>query len=152
MSTYASRERAAEAFGLRSTRYSWREIRDRLGYRSVGAAQSAVNRHVARNRRGEAKRVTVESHKAAIETRTRAMSQRFVAAFRNGDDDTMVTLNSEISRNEVELAKLDELYPDPNVKVDVSVSIDPAALLAETRQRLMSVIDGEVVETKELGA
>ena len=51
MSRYASRERAAEAFQLRASRHSWREVCDCLGYRSIGAAQTAVNRHVERLRR-----------------------------------------------------------------------------------------------------
>lgn len=109
MPTYASRERAAEAFQLRASRYSWREVADRLGYRSIGAAQTAVNRHVERLRR-EPTATSIEAHKFAIETRTRAMSARFTQAFKAGDDDTLVTLNREIARNEAELAKLAGLY------------------------------------------
>ncbi|ORV98451.1 hypothetical protein AWC13_13445 [Mycobacterium kubicae] len=138
MSRYASRERAAEAFALRAQRLSWREVCDRLGYRSVGAAQTAVARHVERNRRNEATATTIEAHKYAIETRTRAMTQRFVAAYRAGDDDTLVMLNREITRNEVELAKIGGLY-EPE-RVDVTVTADPSALIAQTRERLLAVL------------
>lgn len=128
MSRYASRERAKEAFELRANRHSWREVASRLGYRSVGAAQTAVARHVARERR-EPTTTSVEAHKFAVETRCRAMSQRFAAAFRNGDDDTLVTLNREIRANEVELAKLGGFYaPD---RVDVTVDATPALASAE---------------------
>lgn len=137
MSTYASRERAAEAFALRASRHSWKEVADRLGYRSIGAAQSAVNRHVERLRR-EPTPTSIESHKFAIETRTRAMTQRFVAAYKSGDDDTLVTLNREIARNEIELAKLGGLY-EPE-RVDVTVTADPSALVDQTRDRLLSVL------------
>lgn len=137
MSTYASRERAAQAFQLRASRLSWREIADRLGYRSVGAAQSAVSRHVDRERR-EAAPTTIEAHKQAMETRTRALTQRFVEAFKAKDDDTLVTLNREIARNEVELAKLGGLY-EP-ARVDVTVTADPSALIAQTRDRLLAVL------------
>lgn len=156
MSRYASRERAAEAFQLRASRYSWREVCDRLGYRSVGAAQSAVNGHVERLRR-EPKSTSVESHKFAIETRTRAMTARFTAAFTAGDDDTMIALNREIVRNEAELAKIAGLY-EPE-RVDVNVSADPSAIIANAEQQLLAliaerqhqlpaspVIDAEVVE------
>ncbi|MCA2356763.1 hypothetical protein [Mycobacterium intracellulare] len=154
MSTYASRERAAEAFQLRASRYSWREVADRLGYRSIGAAQSAVNRHVERLRR-EPTATSVEAHKFAIETRTRALSQRFAAAYRSGDDDTLVTLNREIARNEAELAKLTGMYAPQ--QVDVTVSASPQEIIAETERRLLAlaaerqqslpgnIIEGEVI-------
>lgn len=159
MPTYASRERAAEAFQLRASRYSWREIADRLGYRSIGAAQTAVNRHVSRLRR-ETTETTVESHKFAIETRTRAMSQRFAVAFKDGDDDTMISLNREIVRNEAELAKLGGLY-EPEA-VNVNVTATPAAIIAEARDRLLAVlaereqhrpaaISGGVIEGEVIG-
>lgn len=147
MSRYASRERAAEAFQLRASRYSWREVADRLGYRSIGAAQTAVNRHVERLRR-EPTAISVEAHKFAIETRTRALSQRFAAAFRWGDDDTLVTLNREIVRNEAELAKLGGLYEPETLNVNVAQT--PAAIIAEARERLLAVVDAEVVEPKEI--
>lgn len=147
MSTYASRERAAEAFQLRASRFSWREVCDRLGYRSIGAAQSAVNRHVERLRR-EPTTTSIEAHKFAIETRTRALSQRFAAAYKVGDDDTLVTLNREIVRNEAELAKLGGFYEPETVNVNVTQT--PAAIIAEARERLLAVVDAEVVEPKEI--
>jgi hypothetical protein len=119
LSTYARRERAAEAFQLRASRHSWREICERLGCRSLGAAQSAANRHVERLRR-EPAITSFEAYKFAIETRTRALTQRFTAAYRAGDDDTLVTLNREIVPNEAELAKLDGLYEPQTVNVTVT--------------------------------
>ncbi|ULE33345.1 hypothetical protein [Mycobacterium sp. IDR2000157661] len=150
MSRHASQERAAEAFQLRASRYSWREVCDRLGYRSIGAAQSAVNRHVERLRR-EPTATSVESHKFAIETRTRAMTARFTSAFTAGDDDTLIALNREIVRNEAELAKIGGLY-EPE-RVNVNVVQDPSAIIADARQRLLSVVDAEVIDmpaTKEI--
>jgi len=147
MSRYASRERAKQAFELRGSRHSWREICDRLGFRSVGAAQSAVSAHVARERR-ETSATSVEAHKFAIETRTRALSQRFVRAFSSGDDDTLVTLNREILRNEAELAKIGGLY-EPEV-LNINVTQTPTQIIAEARERLLAVVDAEVVEQKEL--
>lgn len=146
MSHYASRERAKAAFDLRSQRHSWGEICEQLGYRSVGAAQTAVNRHVTRNRRDSATETTVEAHKAGIELRTRAMNQRFVAAFTAKDDDTMVDLNREILRNESELAKLAGMYAPDRQEVNVNVTQTPAAIIADARERLLAVVDAEVVE------
>lgn len=150
MSMHASRERAAEAFQLRASRYSWREICDRLGYRSIGAAQTAVNRHVERLRR-EPTTTSVEAHKLAIETRTRAMTARFTQAFTAGDDDTLISLNREIARNEAELAKLAGMYAPEQLNVNVTQT--STQIIADARQRLLSVVDAEVIDmstTKEI--
>lgn len=138
MSRYASRERAEQAFQLRASRHSWREVCEALGYKSIGAAQTAVNRHVARTRR-DATETSIEAHKFGIETRTRAMSQRFVAAFKAGDDDTMVTLNREIRQNEAELAKLGGMYAPERAEVDVTVTQTPAAIVERMRTELLAV-------------
>ncbi|MBF6161059.1 hypothetical protein [Nocardia cyriacigeorgica] len=148
MSTYDSRQRAEDAFNLRASRHSWREVCDRLGYGSVGAAQAAVNRHVERRRR-EALPVSVETHKAGIEIRTRALNQRFVAAYKSGDDNTLVALNREIVRNEAELARLGGMYEPETVTITVAQT--PTAIIAEARERLLAVVDAEVVEPKEIG-
>jgi hypothetical protein len=137
MSRHASQERAAEAFQLRASRYSWREVCDRLGYRSIGAAQSAVNRHVERLRR-EPTTTSVESHKFAIETRTRAMTARFTAAFTVGDDDTLIALNREIVRNEAELAKIGGIY-EPE-RVNVNVATDPTAIIDRMESELLALV------------
>lgn len=80
----------------------------------------------------------MEAHKFAIETRTRAMSQRFAAAFRNGDDDTLVTLNREIRANEIELAKLGGFYAPE--QVDVNVSHDATAIIDRMESELLALV------------
>jgi hypothetical protein len=151
MPRYASRERAREAFDLRVRRHSWREVCDRLGYRSVGAAQSAVARHTARERR-EPTTTSIEVHKAGIELRTRALDNRFAVAFRAGDDQKMVDLNRAILANEAELAKVGGFYAPE--QIDVSLTADPAAVIAQARTRLLEIVDAEVVDapppTKEI--
>ncbi|WP_139360649.1 hypothetical protein [Mycobacterium sp. D16R24] len=146
MPTHISRQRAAEAFKLRGQRYSWREVADLLGYRSIGAAQTAVNRHVSRERRGVPTETSVEAHKFAIEGRTRDLENRFDVASTEGDADTMVALNREIARNEGELAKLAGMYAPELRQVDVNVTQTLPALIADTRQRMREVLDAEVVE------
>ena len=151
MPVFKSRERAAEAFALRASHYSWREVCEHLGYRSVGAAQSAVKRHVERNKRGESTPVRIEAHRYAIETRTRALTQRFTSAFMDGDDGNLVLLNREIRSNEIELAKIGGLYEPATVNVNVQQK-SVVEIIAETRERLRASIDGEVVGTRELMA
>ena len=108
----------------------------------MGAAQTAVNRHIERERR-ESSASKFETHKAGIEIRTRALNQRFVAAWKSGDDNTLVALNREIVRNEAELARLGGMYEPETVTINVSQT--PAAIIAEARERLLAVVDAEVI-------
>jgi hypothetical protein len=73
---------------------------------------------------------------------------RFAAAIDREDDETAALLNREVCRNRDQLAKLTGFYAPETV--DVHVTQTPAAILAETKQRLLAVIDAEVVEPKEL--
>jgi hypothetical protein len=148
MSSYASSARAKEAFELRARRLSWREICDRLGYRSIGAAQTAVNRYTARERR-EPTTTSVETHKFGIETRTRALNVRFAAAFQAADDDTLISLNREIIRNEAELARIGGFYMPERIDVTVTQQTLPE-LVAAARERALEIVDAEVVEQKEI--
>lgn len=120
MSRYDSRARAAEAYELRTAHHSWREICTKLGFRSVGAAQSAVNRHVARLGR-EPTETSRQTREDAIRLRSRVLGERLAVAYVNGDDDKLVMLNRELARNDSELAKLQGLYVERSV-LDVRVA------------------------------
>ena len=158
MSRYDSRARAAEAYELRTAHHSWREICTKLGFRSVGAAQTAVNRHVARMGR-EPTETCRQTREDSIRLRSRALGERFAVAYVDGDDDKLVMLNRELARNDSELAKLQGLYAPERAEVSVTVSA------AELRQRVRAVaeradaeraallssavIDAEVVEVSK---
>ena len=77
----------------------------RGGFRSVGAAQTAVNRHVARLGR-EPTETSRQTREDSIRLRSRALGERLAVAYVNGDDDKLVMLNRELARNDSELAKL----------------------------------------------
>jgi hypothetical protein len=153
MPRYASRRRAAEAYELRVANYSWNEIRVKLNFRSVGAAQQAVNGHVARMGR-EPTSTSRAAREDEIRLRSRLLGERLAAAYVNGDDDRLVMLNRELSRNDSELARLQGLYAPTEVSVRVSsIEDNRAALLAKLERDTSAlpapkpaVIDAEVEE------
>lgn len=154
-----SRARAAEAFALRSAHWSWREIMRKLDYRSVGAAQAAVKAHVARECR-EPSEVTHREQVESVRLRQRVLGERFAAAFIDADDDKLVQLNRELSRNGDQLAKLTGTYAPERGQLDVNVSADPTAIIARAEADLLAslnerrqqslpaapILDAEVVE------
>lgn len=143
MARYESRQRAVEAYELRIAHYSWKEVADRLGFASVGAAQQAVNAHIARIGR-EPTETARSTREDSIRLRSRVLNTRLVQAFRDGNDDALVMLNRELTRNDSELAKLQGLYAPAKVEVAVTS-------MESIRQRLLTqlerpAIDAEVVE------
>ncbi|OFJ52206.1 hypothetical protein [Mycolicibacterium grossiae] len=139
MSRHDSRTRAAEAFALRSAHWSWREIMRKLDYRSVGAAQSAVKAHVAREHREPAE-VTHREQVESVRLRSRVLGERFAAAFLDADDDKLAALNRELVRNGDQLAKLTGTYQPERQQVDVTVGRSPAEILAEGKSQLLAVL------------
>lgn len=139
MSRHDSRTRAADAFALRSAHWSWREIMRKLDYRSVGAAQSAVKAHVAREHR-EPGEVTHREQVESVRLRSRVLGERFAAAFLDADDNKLVQLNRELVRNGDQLAKLTGTYQAERQQVDVTVGRSSAEILAEGKSQLLAVL------------
>lgn len=150
-----SRARAERAFQLRSIGRTWREVANELEYRSVGAAQLAVSRHLKRTGPDP----TETSQRSLIESArltTAVLFDRFAAAAERQDDDTLAMLNRELVRNRDQVAKLVGAYAPDRTEVDVSVTA------AQFRDRVLAVaqradqappppvIDAETIEPREL--
>lgn len=148
-----SRARAERVFVMRAVGCQpWSKIRDELGFQSVGAAQMAYRRFLARNPVPDGKTALAE-----IIERKRVTTGSALAALARaqaaGDHQMVATLVGVISRSDAELAKLYGLSHQ-NVSVDVNVTTDAAAVIAEARTRLLDIVDAEVVDaptpTKEI--
>jgi hypothetical protein len=145
MSLHDSRARAERAYLMRAVPYSWREICRALGYRSVGSAQLAVQRHIKRTSREPSdvsQRLAVES----VQLTSRVLFDRFAVAADRGDDATLALLNRELRGNRDQLAKLLGLYAPDRAEVDVNVRQSPSQLLDEYRDKLLAIIDAEVID------
>jgi len=149
MSRQDSRSRAERAFALHACGRTWADISRELGYKSRSAACDAV----ARLHRATPAASPDAVRRSASETLRllRAMLfDRVVIAQGAGDDDTLIALHRELTRNLSETAKLHGAYMPVTAQLDVNVSQTPAAIIAEARDRLLATIDAEVVEPREL--
>lgn len=149
-----SRDRAAQAFGLRSMGRTWREVCNALGYKSVGAAQLAVSRHLKR----AAPESVDTTRRGAVESlriTTSVLFDRFAAAVDRQDDAAVALLNRELVRNRDQAARLLGLYAAEKTEVDVNVtqasfieSIRARALaLVDAKAAALPTVDAEVIES-----
>lgn len=141
MSLRESRDRAERVYLLRSVcGLSWSAIRDAEGFTSVGGPQRAYERHRARNPMPSAEVVAAE-----IMERQRLTQGAAVAALLQAKDPVAVAaLVRAINAGDAQLAKLYGLGQE-TVQVNVTHQ-SPAQILADAQQRLLAVIDAEVVE------
>ena len=137
MSRAESRLRAADAFALRASGWSWRSITEKLGYQYVGAAQLAVKAHAERELRDPAE-VTYREQVESVRMRQRFLNARFADAYRASDDDRLAAINRELHRNGDMLAKLTGTYQPERQQVDVTVGRSRADILAEEESRFLA--------------
>ncbi|MGE2690098.1 hypothetical protein [Mycolicibacterium pulveris] len=151
MSRRDSRARAEEAFALRAIGRTWAEVSAELGYRSRGAAQLAVARLHARQPATSPETVRRSSTESLRIMRS-ILFERFAAAKQAGDDQTLIGLHRELTRNLSEAAKLHGAHAPEKLDVDVTVRQSPSEILAEAQERVLAIIDAEIEdERKELG-
>lgn len=148
MTLRESHARQERAFLVRATGRSWKEVAEAVGYASVGAAQLAVKRHCARADFDSPETSRHELIRSARMT-SADLHDRFAAAVAREDDDTAAMINRELCRNRDQLAKLQGAYPTQRAEVDVTVSGSVSAIIREARERLLSVVDGEVINVSE---
>lgn len=154
-----SRDRAAQAFRLRSLGYTWKAVADHLGYRSAGAAQTAVNRHLDRTP-AETPEAARRSATERLQITSTILAERLFDARERGDDDRLVAVSRELRNTTAELAKLNGLNVPVAQQVDVTVHQDATAIIDRMESELLAlsarqpqqqrvldaVIEGEVIE------
>jgi hypothetical protein len=140
-----SRERAEQAY---VACLPWSKVAHRLGYRSVGAAQSAVARYAARNplpsAQGAADEIVARKrHTVGIATSSLA------AAHKKGDHRAVAALVDAITRADAEYARLFGLGSN-EVNVNVKVHQSPSEIIEAATLQLLQVVDAEVIEQREI--
>ncbi|MBI3213145.1 MAG: hypothetical protein HYZ38_04935 [Mycobacterium sp.] len=153
-----SRQRAEQAFRLRSLGYTWRAVADHLGYRSAGAAQTAVNRHLERTppESPEAARRSVTER---LQITSAILAERLFQAREDGDDDRLVAVSRELRNTTTELAKINGLNVPVAQQVDLTVSTSATEVIDRMERELLAiaaerqpqfaiseVIEGEVIQ------
>ncbi|MGP4054134.1 hypothetical protein ACTWP6_04810 [Mycobacterium sp. 4D054] len=140
-----SRARVEEASRLRASGRTWDEIATAVGYRSRQGAQQAVERLRKRNplASAESQRRTASEGLRIVRA---VLFEEFASAKQRGDSDSLVAYAKEIRQNISEDAKLHGAYAPVRSQLDVNVRQDASAIIAEARDRLLSVVDAEVIE------
>lgn len=142
-----SRARAERVVYLRHVvGASWSVIRDQLGFRSVGAAQSAYKSHQKRN-----PRPTDETVLAGLRDRQQYRNQKGMVALERamavGEFSTVASLIRALAANDADLAKW---FGIGSETVNVNVTASLPQVIAENRERLLAVLDAEVVDQREI--
>jgi hypothetical protein len=142
-----ARARAEKVAYLRAVAgLSWSRIRDELGFTSVGAAQQAYKAHRRRNPPPSAEAVFAE----LLERNRFRSGQGTVALARAqaaGDPSAVASLLRALASNDADLARW---FGIGSETLNVNINTTATAIIAEARQRLLAVVDAEVIETKEL--
>ena len=149
--------RAEQAARMSATGATWQQVADALGYRSRQAASQAVKRM-----RDRTPPETVEQarakHDAALQLLQSQDFTRYLHAMQRGDDDTALRYSKELRGIVAERAKLAGAHAPIRTEVDVTVTHDPAAILAEAERQLLAAladrpqlpahptIDAEIIE------
>ncbi|MCF6386534.1 hypothetical protein L2K20_06085 [Mycobacterium sp. MBM] len=142
MSRQSSRTRAESAFQLHAAGRTWQEIADTLGFKSRQAAQQAVKRLHARHPPASPESVRRSSTESLRILRA-ILFERVADAKRRGDDQTLIGLHRELTRNVSETAKLAGAYAPEEINLNVKQSA--TQIIAEAERQLLAVIDAEVV-------
>ena len=144
-----ARQRAERAAALNARGYTWQSVAEICGYRSRQGAQQAVKRldcrvpaeNIEALRRQEDRELTI---------RRQMFHEKLTAANSENDTETMAMLNRELDRIAQRRARLLGLDAPVRSEVDVNVHQSATAIIADARDRLLSVIDAEVVDPKAL--
>ncbi|MGH3556421.1 MAG: hypothetical protein ACRDTK_02735 [Mycobacterium sp.] len=149
MSREDSRRRAERARWLRGTGKTWQQIADSEGFRSRRAAQLAVARLAESE---PAENITTARRTAAdgLRITKSIMFAGLADAKQQGDHQAVVSYARAIADNIDKDAKINGLHVPVAQQVDVTVTQTPAAIIADAREKLLAVVDAEVVETKEI--
>ena len=134
-----SRQRAEQAFRLRSLGYTWRAVADHLGYRSAGAAQTAVNRHLDRTP-PESSEAARRSASERLQITSTILAERLFQARESGDDDRLVAVSKELRNTTAELAKLNGLNVPVAQQVDLHVSTSATAIIDRMEAELLALV------------
>lgn len=128
---------------MRANGQSWRKIAAELDFTSVGGAQRAYDRYLARNPMPKAEEVRAEIV-ARKKTSVGVLMGSLAQAAKQGDHQAVASLVRTLNAVDAELAKL--LGLNAPERFEAVVASTASDVLNELESKLTGVIDGEVVE------
>lgn len=148
MSHRDSRARATEALRLRGKRKTWAEISAELGYRTRDGSRSAVTRLLRSVVLDPALERAASTE--SLLAQERSLQDRFDEAVQSGNDDAAVSLSKELRSLVAERARLHGIYAPQRSEVDINVTQTTTSIIREAREKLLAVVDAEVVEPRQI--
>lgn len=144
----ATLERVGQAIELRTAGATWQTVADRLGYSSAPAAASSVRQYLRRLTDGKdlGEMLTMEELKLQQRERYIMAAAVKVPATDAAGRDTIDRARDRIAQRRYHLHGLGKV----NVDHTVQVRQTPTAIIAEARERLLAVVDAEVIDPKEI--
>ena len=142
-----SRARAEEALRLRAKRMTWAAISAELGFQHRSGARLAVERLIGRRSANPMTKLTERAVSAeSLRVQEQGLQPLFDAAVERRDEEAAVLVSKELRSLVSDRAKISGIAAPQAVDVNLSVG----EIIAQTRQRLLSVIDAEVVDIREI--
>lgn len=150
MSLADSRARAERvAFQRGVLKLSWSKIRDAEGFSSIGAVQQAYKSHRKRNPTPSGEFVFAELLDRS-DFRANRGAVALMRAEKAGDYTSVASLIRALAANDADLAKWFGIGSETTVNVKVSTTA--TQIIAEAREKLLAVVDAEVIDPRELEA
>ena len=143
-----SRERCRQGWDLRRRGRTWDEVATELGWKSRAAACKAVNKWLTQNPQDDLETMRRASGDTLVEMTTK-LAAAVPDALEAGKFRDAAELGKVVIDGVDKYAKLTGQHVVVPKQVDVTVTQTLTQVLAQTRERLMSVIEGEVIDVQE---
>lgn len=144
-----ARERAEKVYYLRAVAgLTWRQIATETGFTSVGGAQRAYDRHLARNELPDG-RITLAEILERKRFRQSAMTSGISTALQSGDLAALASLLRASVADDTELAKLFGLNAPQ--RLDVTVG-SPADAIATARDAALAALEARRATTPAMSS
>lgn len=148
MTHAASRERCRQGWDLRRRGRTWDEVATELGWRSRAAACKAVNKWLAQNPQDDLVTMRRASGDTLVEMTTK-LAEAVPDAIKAGKYRDAAELGKVVIDGVDKYAKLTGQHVAVPKQVDVTVTQTLTQVLADTRARLLGVIEGEIIDVQE---
>lgn len=149
MNRQNSQARCRQGWELRCRGRTWQEVADELGYRSRHSAHKAITKWLQQNAPDDLETMRRASGTMILST-TRKLDEALDEALKDGKTRDAAELGKAIFDGIEKHAKLTGQHVVVPKHVDVTVTQTLTQVLADTRERLLAVIEGEIIDVHEV--
>jgi hypothetical protein len=147
MDRKSSNQRCRDAWELRCRGRTWQEIADQTGYKSLHAANAAVNRWLQKNPPDD-----LTTLRRATGDTLRHLATRLADEAHNALDEGNRTEAANLARAALDGLDRYAKLTGQHTPVEVNVNINATQAIADTRTRLLDAIDAATTEPPAITA